>query len=150
MPKKRKHSAPRGGARSNAGRPQKLGKDKYSQITCVLRTDTIAQLKAGADSRFFGEFLQKHLDRYPLPSRAQYLAIEKDNLPASFEFYGRYPRGTPSPAASEPKRNYRDEKFRERVALHMAVAQISEEEAVKRLRKFDRNEKPTSARKSML
>ena len=57
------------------GRPQKIDKDLYGQVTCVLRLDTIERLKDGADSKHFGEYLQHHLDRYPPPSRAQYLAL---------------------------------------------------------------------------
>lgn len=62
------------------GRPPKLNKAEFGQITCVLRLDTIQRLKAGADSKHFGEFLQHHLDRYPPPSREQYLAMTQ-NVP---------------------------------------------------------------------
>ena len=147
--KRLKHPAPCGGARSGSGRPRKLDKDKWGQITCVLRHDTIARLKAGAESRFFGDFLQHHLDRYPLPTRAQYLAIRKDRLPAAWQFYGKYPK-TPvrqlsSVHPDQLKGNYRNEHFRSQVALHMALAQISEEEAIKRIRKFDRRDRKVAA-----
>lgn len=70
-----------GGARHNAGRPQKENKGKWGKITCVLRLDTIAQLKAGvgskADNPQFGTFLQRHLDRFPLPSFEQDQALQK-------------------------------------------------------------------------
>ena len=66
-----------GGARANSGRRKKTEEDKeiWGQITCVLRRDTIAKLRAGAASRFFGQFLQLHLDRFPVPDRATYLAL---------------------------------------------------------------------------
>ena len=54
------------------GRPPKLDKDKWTQVTCVLRCDTVKQLKAGAGSTRFGNFLQEHLDRWPLPTRQEY------------------------------------------------------------------------------
>ena len=59
--------------RHAGGRPQKIDKGKFSQITCVLRRDTIERLREGAGSKHFGEYLQNHLDRYPPPDRAQYL-----------------------------------------------------------------------------
>jgi hypothetical protein len=66
-----------GGAREGSGRPKKSEKDKeiFGQITCVLRRDTIAKLRAGSGSRFFGEYLQLHLDRFPPPDRETYLAL---------------------------------------------------------------------------
>jgi hypothetical protein len=63
-----------GGARQNSGRPPKQDKEIWGQITCVLRHDTIEKIRAGAGSRFFGEYLQDHLDRYPPPDRATYQA----------------------------------------------------------------------------
>ena len=64
-------------ARPNAGRKPKPHKEDWGQITCVLRLDTIRALKEGAGSNRFGEFLQAHLDRYPLPSRLEYLAVRE-------------------------------------------------------------------------
>jgi hypothetical protein len=66
-----------GGHRPRAGRPFKLDKDLWGQVTCVLRRDTIEMLKAGAASNRFGEFLQEHLDRYPPPTREEYLVLQK-------------------------------------------------------------------------
>jgi hypothetical protein len=71
-----------GGPRTGAGRPPKPDKDDYVQITCFLRKDTVAALRAGvgggvtgtAQRGRFGKFLQAHLDRYPLPSHEEYLA----------------------------------------------------------------------------
>jgi hypothetical protein len=60
--------------RHPGGRPEKIDKDLYGKINCVLRLDTIAQLKSGAGSRFVGEYLQAHLDRYPLPTHEQYVS----------------------------------------------------------------------------
>ena len=59
------------------GRPVKPDKGLYSQVTCVLRTSTVERLKEGANSKYFGAFLQEHLDRYPPPSREQYLATKR-------------------------------------------------------------------------
>jgi hypothetical protein len=71
-----------GGRRTGAGRPRKPDKDDYVQVTCFLRKDTVAALRAGvgggvtgtAQRGRFGKFLQTHLDRYPLPSHEEYLA----------------------------------------------------------------------------
>jgi hypothetical protein len=53
----------------------------WGKVTCVLRLDTIAQLKAGVGSNAknpqFGQFLQRHLDRYPLPTYEQDQALLK-------------------------------------------------------------------------
>jgi hypothetical protein len=39
----------------------------------------IRQLKDGAGGgRFFGDFLQRHLERFPPPTRAEYLALIKE------------------------------------------------------------------------
>jgi hypothetical protein len=64
----------RGGARPNSGRPRK-DPNVWGQITCVLRRDTIQKLKdgCGGASKHFGQFLQDHLDEFPLPSRETYL-----------------------------------------------------------------------------
>lgn len=62
------------------GRPPKVNKDLWGQITCVLRKDTIQRLREGADSVHFGEFLQHHLDRYPVPNREQFLSMTQ-NVP---------------------------------------------------------------------
>jgi hypothetical protein len=69
-----KKKSTRGGARPNSGRPRK-DPLVWGQITCVLRRDTIEKLKAGCGgaSKHFGQFLQDHLDEYPLPSRDLYL-----------------------------------------------------------------------------
>jgi hypothetical protein len=67
----------RGGSRHGAGRPQKPNKSNYRQVTTVLRTDTIAALRQGARSKFFGEFLQWWLDIHPLPTYEQYQSILK-------------------------------------------------------------------------
>lgn len=78
----------RGGPRPGSGRPFKLDKAKWGQITCILKKETIAQLKAGADSKHFGDFLQFHLDRHPLPTREQYEALIK-NEPLMIEIRRR-------------------------------------------------------------
>ena len=66
-----------GGPRPGSGRPLKVNKPDWGQITCILKKDTIEALKAGAASKHFGEYLQAHLDRYPPPSREIYLALMK-------------------------------------------------------------------------
>lgn len=73
--KPRKQATEHGGARENSGRPRKLDKAVWGQITCVLRHDTIERLRLGAGSRFFGEYLQTHLDRFPPPDSATYQAL---------------------------------------------------------------------------
>jgi|SRR6516164_6479834 len=72
----------RGGARPNAGRPKKMNREDFVQVTCILRKDTVDRLRAGAGGKqkFFGEFLQFHLDRFPLPSHEEYVAV-KQRLP---------------------------------------------------------------------
>lgn len=79
----------RGGARPNSGRPRKVNPEDFIQVTCVLRRDTVEQLKAGAGGKqkFFGAFLQFHLDRYPIPSHEEYLAM-RDGKPV-FALVGR-------------------------------------------------------------
>lgn len=66
-----------GGHRPRAGRPFKIDKDQWGQVTCILRHDTIEMLRSGADSNRFGEFLQEHLDRYPPPTREEYLKLQE-------------------------------------------------------------------------
>ncbi len=73
-------------ARPNAGRKPKPHKEDWGQITCVLRLDTIRALKEGAGSNRFGEFLQAHLDRYPLPTRLEYMAV-REHPPRVFITY---------------------------------------------------------------
>lgn len=69
-----------GGFRPNSGRHQKPDKDDYVKITCMLRKDTVEQLRAGSGSRFFGEFLQHLLDQHPIPSRELYLKLGRRNV----------------------------------------------------------------------
>ena len=64
--------------RPKAGRPPKPDKDQWGQVTCVLRHETIARLREGSGSRFFGEFLEEHLTRYPPPDRLQYQSIHRE------------------------------------------------------------------------
>jgi hypothetical protein len=55
------------------GRPHKPDKALWGQITCVLKRETIRELRSIAKSRLFGKVLQAHLDKYPL-NRQDYLA----------------------------------------------------------------------------
>lgn len=64
-----------GGARANSGRRPKEHKENLIKITCMLRADTVDKLREGAGGRFFGEYLQTHLDRFPPPDRPTYLAL---------------------------------------------------------------------------
>jgi hypothetical protein len=76
MPRKSKpKKAQHGGPRQNSGRPRKEDQDNYTQITCVLRNDTVAKLRAGG-GKFFGSFLQSHLDRFQLPTHEDYVAMK--------------------------------------------------------------------------
>jgi hypothetical protein len=72
-PKSRlKLRGPHGGPRPGSGRPPKPDRDKWGQVTCVLRHDTIERLRRSATppeakelTKYFGEYLQWHLDQYP-------------------------------------------------------------------------------------
>lgn len=76
--------------RHPGGRPPKLDKDQWGQITVVLRHETIERLRAAADSKHFGNVLQDHLDRHPVPSREQYLAlVEGKSLWTMGKYKGR-------------------------------------------------------------
>jgi hypothetical protein len=83
----------RGGARPNSGRPKKPNPEDYIQVTCVLRRDTVEKLKegAGGKQKFFGGFLQFHLDRFPIPTHEEYMAMR--NRKPSFAVVAR--RRTP-------------------------------------------------------
>lgn len=69
----------RGGARIGSGRPRKVNPEDFVQITCVLRKDTVERLRegAGGKQKFFGHFLQFHLDRFPIPTHEEYLAMRE-------------------------------------------------------------------------
>jgi hypothetical protein len=64
----------RGGARPNSGRRPKINKELWGKITCILKKETIQRLHTEG-GEYFGEYLQHHLERYPLPSRAEYRAL---------------------------------------------------------------------------
>jgi hypothetical protein len=64
----------RGGARPNSGRRPKIDKELWGKITCILKKETIQRLHTEG-GEYFGEYLQHHLERYPLPSRAEYRAL---------------------------------------------------------------------------
>lgn len=93
----------RGGWRPGSGRPAKTDKEKWGQITCVLKRATIEQLRAGAASKHFGEFLQFHLDNHPLPSREVYLALV-ERRPIFREFKKRKVAVLVSTGSSKPVR----------------------------------------------
>jgi hypothetical protein len=68
----KKLRGPHGGPRPGSGRPPKPDRDKWGQVTCVLRYDTIDRLRRSATppdakelTKYFGEYLQWHLDQYP-------------------------------------------------------------------------------------
>jgi hypothetical protein len=71
-PKSKLRGHPRGGWRPGGGRPPKPDRDKWGQVTCVLRHDTIERLRRSATppdakelTKYFGAYLQWHLDQYP-------------------------------------------------------------------------------------
>jgi hypothetical protein len=70
----------RGGPRPGSGRPPKLDKVEWKQISVFLRKKTIERLREGAGGKFFGQLLQEHLDRYPPPTRAQYLSPKRSHV----------------------------------------------------------------------
>jgi hypothetical protein len=88
----------RGGARPGSGRKPKLDKERYATVNVVLRKDTVAKLRAAvAPGRWYGDFLQRHLDRYPLPTRDldKALQLQAKTLPlrkAAFPAGKRSPR----------------------------------------------------------
>jgi hypothetical protein len=88
MKKTNNKKSTHGGARANSGRRPKEHQEDLGKITCMLRRDTIEKLREGAGGRFFGEFLQRHLDRYPLPDRATYIAL-KNRRPIVIKMRGR-------------------------------------------------------------
>jgi hypothetical protein len=63
-----------GGARPHAGRPPKENKADFVTVCCVLRRDTVDQLRNHGRRRLFGPYLQWVLDRYPLPTEEEYQA----------------------------------------------------------------------------
>lgn len=87
----KKNSKPQhGGFRVGSGRrpgPPPPPSDLI-KVTCMLRKDTVQKLREGAGGRFFGEFLQTHLDRFPVPDRATYLAL-KNRQPLVLKIKGR-------------------------------------------------------------
>lgn len=79
---RRGKSSGHGGTRPGSGRPRDPEAHLKEQVTIVLRKDTTARLREVAQSKFFGELLQWHLDRHPLPSREEY-CLHRYNRAAS-------------------------------------------------------------------
>ena len=79
-------SGGRGGKRPGAGRPRDPEGHLKEQITIVLRKDTTARLREIAQSKFFGELLQWHLDNNPLPSREEYCKHRYDRAASAREW----------------------------------------------------------------
>lgn len=81
-----------GGHRDGSGRKPKEDKDDYVQVTVVLRRDTVEKLRAGTGSKAnrpqFGQFLQFHLDRHPLPTYEEYRYL-RELKPFTVRFKGR-------------------------------------------------------------
>jgi hypothetical protein len=64
----------RGGARPGSGRHPNPDKAGWVKITCLLKRETVATLhREGGD--YFGRYLQHHLERYPLPTKEEYVAM---------------------------------------------------------------------------
>lgn len=68
---KKKKKPSLGGHRDGSGRKPKENKDDYAQITVILRRETVEKLRAAGGGKF-GQFLQFHLDRHPLPTLDEY------------------------------------------------------------------------------
>ena len=102
--------------RHPGGRPPKVDKARFGQITCVLRLDTIQRLKDGADSKHFGEYLQAHLDRYPPPTREEYLSLTEHRDYYTLVKRKKVPTIFAAPGLSkEAKRLAREQARRERL-----------------------------------
>jgi hypothetical protein len=125
--KKRKNG--RGGSRLGAGRKGKPDKDAWGYVTCSLKKDTIKRLREGANSIYIGEFLQKHLDRYQVPTRAEFLALETLEERPDPSLYVD-PLG---PVAGDPaaRAAARAEARAARRARHLAALMPGERKAVK-------------------
>jgi len=117
-----------GGERKNSGRPPKPNKEAWGQITCVLRKDTIEKLHAGAGGgKFFGAFLQHHLDRYPLPSFEDYCAWLKRRPVVRIIQKRRVPVIISAGAKNRIKRPPRP-KTVEDIAFEQAYSEVAESE----------------------
>jgi hypothetical protein len=84
-PKKGK-STGHGGTRPGSGRPRDPEAHLKEQVTIVLRKDTTAALREVAQSKFFGELLQWHLDTHPLPTREEYCKHRYDRAESAREW----------------------------------------------------------------
>lgn len=122
MAKKQKQKR-RGGSRPGAGRKAKPDSEKWGYVTCSLRKETIAKARAGAASIYIGEFLQKHIDRYPLPTREEFLALENGDTSA------------PDPAARAAARAARAAARDERLARRYFALSKGEQKLVKAIQK---------------
>jgi hypothetical protein len=71
MKTKKMLRGPHGGPRPNSGRKPKPDKASRLQVTCVLQRDTVERLRNSAtppgkaQTKYFGEYLQWHLNFYP-------------------------------------------------------------------------------------
>lgn len=65
-----------GGFRPGAGRKPNLERQaEWGRVNCILKLKTIQALRDGAGAKNFGEFLQWHLERHPLPTHEVYQNI---------------------------------------------------------------------------
>jgi hypothetical protein len=64
----------RGGARPGSGRHPNPDKAGWVKITCLLKRETVETLHREGGN-YFGQYLQHHLERYPLPTKEEYEAL---------------------------------------------------------------------------
>jgi hypothetical protein len=64
-----------GGLRQGAGRRPRADAEEWGRMHCILKLKTIQALRDGAGAKNFGEFLQWHLDRHPLPTHEVYQCL---------------------------------------------------------------------------
>jgi hypothetical protein len=137
MEKKKLHK--RGGPRPNSGRPEK-DKTLWGQITCVLRKDTIQRLKEGCGGKMkhFGQFLQDHLDRHPLPDRQTYMEWKAIRLL----------NGKPNPERERLVRQMKREKKRqERLTKMWTESTPKERNMIRTLQKLQKEDEKKLAAK---
>ena len=96
----------------------------------MLRIDTLERLRAGAGSTRFGNFLQAHLDRYPPPTREEFLALSTGE-PYYTKVKGkRVPVIVGGGLTKEARRLARERARRERLTPELRAWEDSMKEAV--------------------
>jgi hypothetical protein len=139
----KKKADKRGGPRPNSGRPPKVDKELYAQLSCALRRDTIERLRLGANSRYVGEFLQEHLDRYPPPHRLQYLSPKRHRNKRE-ETY----RETREDWEKRADQKEREERRLARMPAELRADEIRWNKAVEKVFEADRRKKAKEAKEA--